>query len=298
MDHKPIDQQIVVVLGASSGIGRSTALLAAEQGANVVAAGRDTEALDSLVSEASSSAGSIVTTAVEVADPDSVAAVAGRAVSAFGRIDTWAHVAGIAEYARFEDMTVDEFRRVIEVDLFGPVWGAKASLPHLRKDGGAYVVVSSELAKRAFPLASSYSAAKHGVNGFVEALRIELQHEKAGVSVTQIMPEAVNTPFFEHARTRLGVRPSGPPPVTSAENVAQKILHAAEHGGRDVTVGSGAAMQVALQRMSPHIMDVFSRATAFRAQKSKEPKAPGDDALFDSPHGDDRVEGVVTNMHR
>jgi NAD(P)-dependent dehydrogenase (short-subunit alcohol dehydrogenase family) len=227
-----------------------------------------------------------------------VQAVADLAVARFGRLDTWAHVAGIAEYARFEDITADEFRRVVEVDLLGPVWGAKAALPYLKRSGGAYVVVSSEIAKRSFPLVSSYGAAKHGVDGFVEALRVELQHDGVPVSVTQIMPAAVDTPFFEHARTRLGVRPSGPPPVYSPEKVAEAILDAAEHGGRDVAVGGAAKAQLALQRVSPRIMDAFSRVAAFRLQRSKEPKGPEDDALTTAPSGDDRVRGVVGNLHR
>ena len=291
MDHVPLDEQTMVVFGATSGIGRATALLAVERGARVLATGRDESALETLASEAG---GDVLETRVaEAADPDAVAEVAAAAVGRFGRIDTWAHVAGVAEYARFEDMTVDEFRRVIDVDLLGPVWGARAALPHLRVRGGAFVVVSSEVAKRGFPLASSYSAAKHGVDGFVEALRVELRHDDVPVSVTQIMPEAVSTPFFEHARTRLGVRPSGPPPVIEPEKVADAILHAAEHGGRDVAVGAGAKVQLALQRISPRIMDAFVHLTAFRGQRSDEPKEPGDDALFRAPQGDDRVEGAV-----
>lgn len=224
MQHKPLDQQVMVVFGASSGIGRATALLAAERGAVIVAAGRNRAALDSL---AAAVPGSITAGMADAAEPDQVAAIAELAATAHGRIDTWAHVAGVGAYGRFEDMTVEELR-VVDVDLLGPLWGARAALPHLRRQGGAYVVVSSELAKRSFPLASSYCAAKHGVDGFVEALRAELQHEGAPVSVTQIMPAAVATPFFEHARSRLGVRASGPPPVYSPE-VAASVLHAAEH---------------------------------------------------------------------
>jgi short-subunit dehydrogenase len=296
-DHKPLAEQVIVVFGATSGIGRVTARLAASRGARVVASGRDQVALDSLAAEAGG-AGKVVTTVAEAADPGEVQAVADLAVARFGRLDTWAHVAGVAEYARFEDITVDEFRRVVEVDLLGPVWGAKAALPYLRRQGGAYVVVSSEVAKRSFPLISSYAAAKHGVDGFVEALRVELQHEHVPVSVTQIMPAAVGTPFFEHARTRLGVRPSGPPPVYSPETVAEAILRAAERGGRDVAVGSAAKAQLALQRLSPRIMDAFSRVAAFRLQRSKDPKGPGDDALTTAPAGDDRTRGVVTSLHR
>jgi NAD(P)-dependent dehydrogenase (short-subunit alcohol dehydrogenase family) len=295
MDHKPLDQQVIVVFGASSGIGRVTARLAAERGAQVVAAGRDNEALESLAAEVEPA--KIAIAVAEATDPAQVRSVADLAIMSFGRIDTWAHVAGVGEYSRFEDMTEDEFRRVIDVDLLGPVWGAKAALPHLR-DGGAFVVVSSEVAKRAFPLASAYSAAKHGVDGFLEAIRLELKHDEVPVSVTQIMPAAVGTPFFENARTRLGVRASGPPPVYSPEKVAEAVLKAAEHGGRDVAVGSAAKVQLAVQRLSPKVMDALTKATAFRAQKSKEPKAPGDDALFDAPQGEDREHGVVTTTKR
>jgi NAD(P)-dependent dehydrogenase (short-subunit alcohol dehydrogenase family) len=291
MKHQPIDEQVIVVFGASSGIGRATALAALARGAAVVAAGRDRQALDALAAEGPD--GRVLVCVADAADPQQVVAVAEAAVAEHGRMDTWAHVAGIGAYGRFEDMEPDELRRVMEVDLLGPMWGARAALPHLRRSGGAYVVVSSELAKRSFPLASAYSAAKHGVNGFVEALRLEVERDGDGVTVTQIMPEAVATPFFDHARTRLGVRPAGPPPVTTPETVADKIQHAAEHGGRDVPVGAGARAQLALQRVSPRVMDAFSRATAFRLQRSEEPKAAGDDALAEAPSGDARTEGVA-----
>lgn len=295
MRHKPLDQQVIVVFGASSGIGRATALLAAHRGAIVVGAGRDRAALDSLAAEAPDR---ITVGVADAADAEAVASIAALAIERHGRIDTWAHVAGVGEHARFEDMTVEEFRRVVEVDLLGPVWGAKASLRHLRAGGGAYVVVSSEIAKRAFPLLSSYSAAKHGVDGFVEALRAEMQHERAPVTVTQIMPATVDTPFFEHARSRLGVRGSGPPPVYSPERVAEAILRAAVYGGRDVSVGVAAKVQLALQRISPRLMDPISRIGAFGFGRSKEPRAATDDALFDAPSGDDRVRGVVSNLKR
>ena len=180
---KPVDEQVMVVFGASSGIGRATALLAAERGARVVAAGRDREALATLVADAAPA--EVTIGVADAADDAEVEAIADLAVSTHGRIDTWAHVAGVAEYARFEDMTPEEFRRVIDVDLLGPVNGARAALPHLRRNGGAYIVVSSEVTKRGFPLLSSYSAAKPGVDGFVEALRVELRHAGAPVSVVQ-----------------------------------------------------------------------------------------------------------------
>ncbi len=293
---KPLDQQVVVVFGASSGIGRATALLATRRGATVVAAGRDRVALQTLADEAGP--GPVVVGTADAADEAAVGSIAELAVERCGRIDTWAHVAGVGAYGRFEDVTSEEFRRVIDVDLFGPVHGARAALPHLRRGGGAYIVVSSEVAKRAFPLASAYSAAKHGVDGFVEALRVELQHDRAPVSVTQVLPAAIATPFFENARTRLGVRPSGPPPVYSPELVAEAILAAAVRPRRDIVVGGAAKAQLVAQRLSPRLVDALARATAFRLQQSKVPKGPGPDALFEAPVGEDRVRGEVTTTHR
>lgn len=297
MNLKPISEQVIVIFGASSGIGRATALAAAAQGAKVVAVARGREALKTLAAEAGP--GEVIIATADASDHEQVSQVADLAISRFGRIDTWAHVAGVVEYARFEDHTPEEFRRVVEVDLLGPVHGAMTALPHLRRDGGALVIVSSEVAKRAFPLASAYSAAKHGVNGFVEALRVELAHEQVPVALTEVQPAAIATPFFEHARTRLGVRPSGPPPVYAPEKVAAAILHAAQHQRHTLVVGGAAKMQVLLQRLSPRLMDAFSKATAFRLQKSSEPKGPTDSNFLDGPvEGDDRVHGVVSTMHR
>lgn len=299
LELKPLSEQVVVVFGASSGIGRVTALEAARRGATVVAASRDGDALASLARQAGAD-GRFETVVAEATDPGQVAAVAGRAVERFGRLDTWAHVAGVGEHGRFVDTPPEEFRRVVEVDLLGPVYGAHAALPHLRAaGGGVFVVVSSEVARRGFPLLSAYSAAKHGVEGFLEALRVELQHDRVPVAVTQILPGSVATPFFEHSRTRLGVRPSGPPPVLRPERVAAAILRAAEHPKRDVVVGGAAKFQLGLQRLSPRLVDAFARWTAFRLQESDEPKRPDDHDALDAPvEGDDRERGVVTTLHR
>ena len=298
MQLKPLSEQVVVVFGASSGIGRVTAIQAVARRARVVAAARGGQALATLARDVVDPDRLEVVVA-EAADPVQVAAVAARAVERFGGIDTWAHVSGVGEFARFEDHTPEEFRRIVEVDLLGPVYGAMAALTHLRRAGrGAYVVVSSEVARRSLPLASAYCAAKHGVHGFLESLRVELRHEKAPISVTEVLPGTIATPFFEHARTRLGVRPSGPPPVYAPERVAEAILRAAERPRRDAVVGGAAQLQLALQRLSPRLMDVLSRA-AIPFEHSKEPKSPADVDALDRPvEGDDRQRGVVTTLHR
>lgn len=299
LNLKPLSEQVIVVFGASSGIGRVTAAEACRRGAKVVAAGRDREAVASLADEVRTP-DRLETLVAEATDPDQVQAVADRAVARFGRLDTWAHVAGVSSYARFEDMPLGDFRRVVGVDLLGPVHGAHAALPYLRSgDGGAFVVVSSIVAKRGFPLASPYAAAKHGVNGFLEALRVELEHDHVPVSVTEIQPATVGTPFFEHARTRLGVRPSGPPPVYPPERVAAAILGAAERPAREVVVGGAGKALLLLQRFSPRAVDVIARVTAFRLQRSGEAKGPEDPDGLERPVRDDgRRGGVVSNVHR
>jgi NAD(P)-dependent dehydrogenase (short-subunit alcohol dehydrogenase family) len=296
---KPLSAQVIVVFGASSGIGRVTALEASRRGARVIAAARGVEALRSLAHEAGAP-DRFATMVADAADPEQVRAVADGAVAQFGRLDTWAHVAGVAEHARFEDMPLEDFRRVIEVDLLGPVHAAKAALPQLRRDGGgAFVVVSSMIAKRSFPLLSSYSAAKHGVNGFLESLRVELQHDGVPVAVTEIQPAVIDTPFFEHARTRLGVRPSAPPPGYPPEKVAGAIQRAAAHPKREVVVGGAGKAQLLTQRLSPRIMDAFSRVAMFRLQRSRDPKSPDDtDGLYRPVEGDDRRRGPVSNLRR
>ena len=298
-DLKPLSEQVMVVFGASSGIGRVTALEASRRGARVVAAARGSEALQTLADEAGAP-DRFTTMVADAAEADQVRAVADRAVDRFGRLDTWAHVAGVTEHARFEDMPLEDFRRVIDVDLLGPVHAAKAALPHLRRaGGGAFVVVSSMIAKRSFPLLSSYSAAKHGVNGFLESLRVELRHDGVPVAVTEIQPAVIDTPFFEHARTRLGVRPSAPPPVYPPEKGAEAILRAAENPKREVVVGGAGKVQLLTQRLSPRIMDAFSRVAMFRLQRSRDPKRPDDtDGLYRPVEGDDRRRGVVSNLRR
>lgn len=297
---KPLAEQVIVVFGASSGIGRVTALEAVRRGAQVVGAARDGQALASLVAAADEiRPGRVAIGTADAAQFSEVARIADVAVRRFGRIDTWAHVAGVGQRGRFTEMLPEEFKRLIEVDLLGPVYGAMAALQHIRERGGAYIAVSSETARRAFPLMSAYSAAKHGVDGFVEALRAELEHDEVPVSVTEIMPGSIRTPFFENARSLLGVRGSGPPPVYSPERVADTILDAAEHPRREVVVGGAAKLQLAMQKISPRLVDSMARSRlAVRSEESSEPKAPGDDALFDAPRGEDRERGEVTTMHR
>jgi NAD(P)-dependent dehydrogenase (short-subunit alcohol dehydrogenase family) len=155
--------------------------------------------------------------------------VADRAVAEYGRLDTWVHCAAVSLYATFEETTPEEFARLIEVNLVGRLTGAMAALPHLKREGrGALIHISSVEAKRSFPLQSAYSSSKHGIIGFLDALRMELMREGIPISVTNVMPAGINTPFFNKARTKMGVKPMPAPPIYHPQVVAEVILHAAD----------------------------------------------------------------------
>jgi hypothetical protein len=189
-------------------------------------------------------------------------------------------------------MTVEEMRRIIEVDLLGTIHGAKAALPYLRASGGTLINVASIAGERAVPLLAAYSAAKHGVVGFSEALRLELAHDGAGITVTTILPSAINTPFFSHARSLLGVLPHPTPPVYEPAAVAEAIVWAAEHPTREIVVGGGGKALVLLQRLSPALLDwLMTRGgLVFKMQHSQRPDDGEDNLFAPMPHSD-RVQG-------
>ncbi len=276
MRLKPVNQQIVVVMGASSGIGRATAMAFAAQGATVVCSARDQGGLSTLVEEICARGGKAVAVVADVADPEQMAGVADFTARELGRIDTWVHLAGVTVYARFEDTTPAEFARVIEVNLLGQIHGALAALPHLRRAGrGALICVSSVEGRISLPFQSAYAASKHGVVGFLDSLRIELDRERIPVSITNIMPAGINTPFFEKALTRLGVEPRPPAPVYSPELVSRAILHAAATPTRDLVVGGAGWALVLGQRISPSLVDAVLRGPAgVESQLSDRPKSP------------------------
>lgn len=292
MRLKPVGEQVVVVFGASSGIGRVTAQKFAERGANVVVSARSEDGLQTLVDEIRQQGGTAIAVPADVTNFEQVQAVADRAVAEYGRLDTWAHVSGVGLYARFTEIAPDEFKRVIEVDLVGSAYGAMAALPHLKRSGGALIVVSSVESQVSFPFHSAYAAAKHGIPGWLDALRLELKHDGIPVSVTNIMPAAINTPFFSSARTKLGVKPAAPPPVYHPSTVADQIVYAAEHPVRDMIAGGAGKVYIQIQKVSPLAMDKLLLLAGFKSQKTDQPKsmnAPNN--LFAPEDHDHRVEG-------
>src|SRR5215216_4221818 len=275
---KPVGEQVVVLMGASSGIGRESALMFARKGARVVVSARGEEGLDSLVQEISDEGGEAIAVPADTSDFGQVKAVAERAVEEYGRLDTWVHLAAVGLFATFEETTPEEFARVVDVNLMGQVYGAMAALPHLKRAGrGALIHISSVEAKRSFPFHSAYGASKHGMIGFIDALRVELMHDRTPVSVTTILPAGINTPFFDKSLTRIGVKPRPSPPVYEPGLVADAILYAAEHPVRDIYVGGAGRMIERMHSLFPSLTDWLLSRVGYQPQLtsvSKNDQAP------------------------
>jgi NAD(P)-dependent dehydrogenase (short-subunit alcohol dehydrogenase family) len=278
---KPVREQVVVVMGASSGIGRATAVRLGKEGAKVVVAARREAGLRSLVAEIEADGGQACAEVADVTDPAQMQRVAQRAVTEYGRLDTWVHAAAVLLVAPFERTTPEEFQRVIDVNLMGQVHGAMAALPHLKERGGALIHISSMGAKRGVPLQTAYCASKHGIDGFVETLRTEVRREELPVSVTNIMPATINTPLFDQARTKVGVKPVAPPPIYQPGVVVDAILYAAEHPVRDLVVGGSAKALILGEKVAPRLIDALMVRFGFQAHDTGQPKpADAPDNLF------------------
>ncbi len=292
MRLKPVDQQVVALMGASSGIGRETAIRFANRGAKVVVSARNEGVLQSLVDEIRRDGGEALAVPADVAEFEQVEAVADRAVEEYGALDTWVHLSGVGLYATFDQTKPEEFRRVMEVNLMGQVYGAMVALPHLKREGrGALIHISSVEAKRSAPFHSAYAASKHGIDGFLESLRVELKRQGWSIGVTNVMPAAINTPFFSSSHTKLGVKPRGFPPIYQPNTVADVVLYAAENPTREIIAGGAGKAMLLTQRISPRLMDALMLLAGFDSQKTDEPKS-ADEAhnLFEAVD-EDRIEG-------
>ncbi len=279
---RPLDEQVVVITGASSGIGRETALEFSRRRSAVVLAARNREALEEVSNEAERSGGRPHVVPTDVAGWDEVERLAQEAVERFGRIDTWVNNAAVSAYASVEQTTVEEIARIIQVDLMGQIHGMKAALPHMRRQReGTIVNVASAEARRGVPLQAPYVAAKHGIKGFTDSLRMELEHERSGIQVTLILPSSINTPLFTHARSKLGVKPQPIPPVYEPRVVAEAIVFVAEHPRREVVVGGSGKALTLIERLSPSLADRYmvQGGRMFQQQRTDQPD-DGVDNLF------------------
>jgi short-subunit dehydrogenase len=264
---KPINEQVMVITGASSGIGLTTARLAAKRGARLVLAARNQEALKQLVSEIQAEGHEAGYVAADVGNEDDVRNIARFARERFGGFDTWVNNAGIGIFAALFDGTTDDYRRLFETNFWGVVYGSLEATRHLKERGGALINIGSVASDRALPLQGMYSTSKYAVKGFTDALRMELQAANAPVSVTLIKPTSIDTPFPLHAKNYMDEEPTLPPPVYAPEEVAEAILHCAHTPERDVIVGSGGKLISVMGQHTPRLADKAIGTQAFIGQQ-------------------------------
>jgi short-subunit dehydrogenase len=250
---KPLAEQVIVLTGATSGIGLATARMASERGAALMLTSRNEPALRALAEELKARGGRADYAVADVGDAAQVDAVAAAAKTAFGGFDTWINNAAVGLYGRIEDVPLEDQRRVFDTDYWGMVHGSLAAVRALsaREAPGALINVGSILGDQAIPIQGVYSAAKHAVKGFTNALRMETMRSAPQVSVTLIKPSAVDTPYKEHARNYLDHPAANPPPVYDPALVAEAILYAAEHRTREITVGGGGRALALLGQLLP-----------------------------------------------
>ena len=271
-----INEQVIVITGASSGIGLTTARMAAEQGAKLVLAARNGEALDQLASELRRQGCQVATVVADVGNARDVERIGQTALERYGRIDTWVNNAGVGTFGRLEDVPLEDHQRLFQTNFWGVVNGSLEAVKRMKqRGGGALINVGSEVSDAPIPLQGMYSASKHAVKAFTESLRMELQKEEAPISVTLIKPAAIDTMFAVHARNYMEKEAALPAPVYAPDIVAKAILHCARHPKREVYVGGASKLVSAGHAHMPRLLDRYVRATMFSQQKSKFDKMPG-----------------------
>jgi short-subunit dehydrogenase len=268
---KKLADQVIVITGASSGIGLTTARQAAQRGAKLVLVARNEDALKQLTFELSKKGAEVIYVVADVGIEEDVRRVARAAIERFGGFDTWVNNAGISIFGRSEDISLEDQRRLFQTNFWGVVHGSLIAAEHLKSRGGAIINLGSEVSDRAVPLQGIYSASKHAVKGFTDSLRLELEVEDAPIAVTLIKPAAVDTMFVEHAKNYLEVEPQLPPPIYAPEVVANAILHAAEHFKRDIFVGGAAKLMSSTAYYAPRAMDSYMKRFLYRHVKSDRP---------------------------
>jgi NAD(P)-dependent dehydrogenase (short-subunit alcohol dehydrogenase family) len=286
--------KVVVVTGASAGVGRAVVREFARQGAHIGLIARGRERLEAAKRDVEELGGKALVLPVDVADARQVEDAAERTEREFGPIDIWINDAMTTIFAPFLEITPEEFKRATEVTYLGQVYGTMAALKRMRsRNRGTIVQVGSALAYRSIPLQSAYCGAKHAIVGFTDSIRSELLHDQSNVHITAVMLPAMNTPQFSWCRTRLPRHPQPVPPIYQPEVAARAIVWAAQHKRREVYVGWPTVEAIYGQEVAPSFADHFLARHGFDSQQTSQPVSPErPDNLFEPVQGDYAAHGI------
>src|SRR5215207_7891361 len=275
MDHQNGTPEVVVITGASAGLGRATSVAFAKRGARIGLLARGRDGLKGARAEIESAGGKALLVPTDVSDAGAVEQAARRVEEEIGPIDVWVNNAMTSVFSPVKEMTPDEFRRVTAVTYLGYVYGTLAALRRmLPRDRGIIIQVGSTLAYRGIPLQAAYCGAKHAIQGFNESLRCELLHDGSQVRVTMVQLPALNTPQFDWVKTRLPRHPQPVPPIFQPEVAADAIVWAAEHPRREVNVGLSTTLAILGDKMAPGLLDRYLARTGVAAQQTDQPLDP------------------------
>lgn len=285
--------KVVVVTGASAGVGRAAVRLFAKKGANVALIARGIDGLEAAKREVEGLGQRALVLPTDVSQADAVETAAEKVESELGPIDVWVNVAMVSVFSPFLEMTPEEFKRVTEVTYLGYVYGTMAALRRMQKrNRGTIVQVGSALAYRSIPLQSAYCGAKHAIVGFTDSIRCELAHTKSNVHVTVVQMPALNTPQFSWVKSRLPRKPQPVPPIFEPEVAAQAIVYAATHRRRELWVGTPTVAAIQGQKFFPGLLDTYLGKTGYDAQQydgSADPNRPNN--LWEPLPGDFGAHG-------
>lgn len=291
MKLKPVERQTIVITGGSSGIGLTTAKMAAKRGANVVLLSRDEEGLKQCCEEIRAEGGRADYVVGDVGVRQDMRRAVETVVERHGGFDTWYNNAGVGVYARIEEISDEDHAKVFQTNYWGVVYGSTEALKHLKEKGGALINQGSIASDMPVTMLGAYAATKHAVKGFTDSLRQELIEEGAPVSVTLIKPAGIHTPFGDHAENYMDSASVVPPPVYAPEVVADAVLCAAEDPIREVVIGGAGRGMTFMQRHMPKLADqLFSRAFPILAKDTSHPPREGEGGLHE-PGSSGRIYG-------
>lgn len=286
-------REVVVITGASAGVGRAAVRAFAEHGASIGLVARDSERLEAARAEVERAGGRAIVLPTDVADPEQVEAAARKVEEELGPIDIWVNCAMTTIFSRFMDITPEEFKRATEVTYLGYVNGTRAALKHMiPRNRGVIVQVGSALAYRAIPIQSPYCGAKFAIRGFTDAVRTELMHDGSKVHITMVQMPALNTPQFSWCRIHIPKKPRPVAPVYQPEVAAEAIYYAAHHRRREIYVGISSVATILGNRIAPWLLDRYLASTAIQGQMTAESAQPNRTGnLFEAVPGEFGAHG-------